>query len=177
MVWINQPEAKGFGDAVSKARPFVEDEDFMVHAGDTYILSPNGAHFKRLIDAHGRLGAEVVFTVQRLDDPRDYGVVEASERRDGVHQVRKIVEKPEAPKSDLAVMPIYIFKQTIFDAIAQAGPGLGDEIWLTDAIQLLVDRGRPVYAIEMGADEVRLDVGNPETYWEALQSSYECMRK
>jgi len=176
LVWINQPEPKGFGDAVAQARPFVEDEDFMVHAGDTYILSPGGAHFKRLMEAHSRLGAEAVFTVQRVDDPRDYGVVEACERNDGVHRVSKIVEKPEAPRSDMAIMPIYVFKRTIFDAISKAGPGLGDEVWLTDAIQLLADQGRPVYGVEMGPDEVRLDVGNPDTYWKALQSSYECMK-
>jgi len=177
MVWINQPEPKGFGDAVSKSRPFVEDEEFVVHAGDTHILSPGGRHFKRLMDAYARLGAEAVFTAQRIRDPRNYGVVEEFEAMDGIHLVRRVVEKPESPRSDLAVMPIYVFKSSIFAAISKAGPGLRDEIWLTDAIQHLVDEGKPIYAVEMEADEIRLDVGDPEAYWAALQGSYASMKK
>jgi len=83
-----------------------------------------------------------------------------------------IVEKPERPPSNLAIMPIYVFDPEIFDAIREVGPGVGGEVQLTDAIQRLIEERRPVRAIKLREDEVRLDVGTPETYWEALAISY-----
>ena len=50
--WINQPEPKGFGDAVLRAEPFVDGEPFLVHAGDTYVISRGNSHIRRLLQAH-----------------------------------------------------------------------------------------------------------------------------
>ena len=83
-----------------------------------------------------------------------------------------VVEKPEKPPSNLAIMPIYIFEPEIFNVIREIGPGVGGEIQLTDAIQKLIEMQKPVRAIKLREDEVRLDVGTPETYWEALPTSY-----
>jgi len=50
---------------------------------------------------------------------------------------------------------------------------VGGEIQLTDAIQKLIDNGRRVVGVMLGEDELRLDVGTPETYWEAVKASYQ----
>jgi UTP-glucose-1-phosphate uridylyltransferase len=52
-------------------------------------------------------------------------------------------------------------------------PGLGGEIQLTDAIQQLINEGFNVQAVKLRNSEVRLDVGNPENYWQAIATSHQ----
>jgi len=173
IIWVNQPEPKGFGDAVLLAQPFVQNQPCLVHAGDTYIISENAGHLKLLIDAYNRLKADAAFLVQKMEDPRQYGVIEAEEMEKGVYRVLAAVEKPEKPPTNLAIMPIYVFRPVIFEELEKTAPGKGGEVQLTDAIQRLVDRGLKVCAVQLNPSEVRLDIGSPETYWEALSLSYQ----
>jgi UTP-glucose-1-phosphate uridylyltransferase len=69
-------------------------------------------------------------------------------------------------------MPIYIFTHTIFDALRVTAPGVGGEIQLTDAIQELIQSGRRVQALNASKEDLRLDIGTPETYWESLGFAY-----
>jgi hypothetical protein len=92
---------------------------------------------------------------------------------DSKFDVVKVVEKPEKPPSKLAIMPFYIFSPEIIEVLEVLDPGLGGEIQLTDAIQKLIDGGRRVVGVMLRDDEMRLDVGTPETYWEAVKTSYE----
>jgi UTP--glucose-1-phosphate uridylyltransferase len=172
IAWINQPEPKGFGDAVLKAEPFVGSEPFLVHAGDTYIISQGISHIRRLLHVHEAHGPSATLTLKEVHDPKKlYGCAEVN-AYGSVIRVLRVVEKPEKPPSNLAIMPIYVFEPEIFGAIKETGPGVGGEIQLTDAIQKLIDVQKPVEAIKLRGDEVRLDVGTPETYWEALAISY-----
>lgn len=171
VVWINQPEPKGFGEAVHRARSFVGNEEFLVHAGDTYIITHECAHLKRLVKAHQELDADATLLLQKMEDPRQYGIVEVEKLADKNYRVNKAIEKPEKPTSKLAIMPIYIFRPVIFEALEKTPPGKGGEIQLTDGIQMLIDWKRKIYAIELKPDEKRLDIGSPETYWHALRLS------
>jgi len=171
LVFVNQPEPKGFGDAVLRTKPFV-DSDFLVHAGDTYIMSGGNDHIRRLMETHFRLGADSTFIVQEVEDPRQYGVIEAEEVREGLFKVKGAVEKPEKPLSKLAIMPIYLFTPKIFDSLEKIGPGVGGELQLTDGIQHMIEEGLKVYAIKLRPEELKLDMGTPETCWEALNLSY-----
>jgi UTP--glucose-1-phosphate uridylyltransferase len=173
VVWINQPEPKGFGEAVHRARAFIGDEEFLVHAGDTYIITREGAHLKRLVKIHQELDADATLLLQRMEDPRQYGIVEVEKLAGENYRVNKAIEKPEKPTSKLAIMPIYIFRPVIFEALEKTPPGKGEEIQLTDGIQMLIDWKRKVYAIKLKPDENRLDIGSPETYWHALRLSYQ----
>jgi len=173
IMWVNQPEPKGFGDAVLLAQPFVQNEPCLVHAGDTYIISENVGHLKLLMEAYNRFRADATFLVQEMEDPRQYGVIEAEEMKKGVYRVKAAIEKPEKPPTNLAIMPIYVFRPVIFKALEKTAPGIGGEVQLTDAIQRLVDWGLNVCAVKLNPDEVRLDIGSPETYWEALSLSYQ----
>lgn len=172
IIWVNQPEPKGFGHAVLTAKPFIGNEPFLVCAGDTYIISHNGDHVKRLVEAHLRYRADATLLLQHMESPRGYGVAEAKEVEDRVFKVRRVVEKPEKPPSSLAIMPIYLFNPMIMKTLEKTPPGFGGEIQLTDGIQKLIDMGLNVYAVKMREDEIRLDIGTPETYWEALSLSY-----
>jgi len=172
IIWVNQPEPRGFGDSVLKAEAVVATEDFMVHAGDTYIISDQSSHLKRLLETHEERGADATFILQEVEDPRRYGVAEVTEIESGVLQVKRVVEKPEKPASNLAIMPIYLFDPVIFKALRNVPIGKDGELQLTDAIQRLIDWGLNVYGVAMKPSEVRLDIGTPETYWEALEASY-----
>jgi UTP--glucose-1-phosphate uridylyltransferase len=172
LIWMNQPEPKGFGDAVLTAQPFVQKEPFLVHAGDTYIISRKAVHLKTLMKIHERLKTDAVFIVQEVANPRQYGVIEAEESEKGIYKVKRAVEKPEKPASNLAIMPIYLFNPIIFEALKKTSPGKAGEIQLTDAIQKLVKWNLTVYAVKLDRNALRLDIGSPETYWEALSASY-----
>jgi UTP--glucose-1-phosphate uridylyltransferase len=172
IIWVNQPEPKGFGDAVFMAQPFVQNEHCLVHAGDTYIVSENARHLRLLMNIYERLNADVAFLVQEIEDPRQYGIIEAKEIEKRVYRVKAAVEKPEKPTTNLAIMPIYIFHPVVFKALEKTAPGKGGEVQLTDAIQKLIEWGLNVCAVQLSPDEVRLDIGSPETYWEALSLSY-----
>ena len=172
IAWINQPEPKGFGDAVLKAESFVGGDSFLVHAGDTYVISQGNSHIRRLMHVHEAHGPSATLTLKEVFDPKKlYGCAEVNADGSALRVVH-VVEKPERPPSNLAIMPIYIFKPEIFEAIRATCPSVGGEIQLTDAIQKLIDAQKPVEAIKLREDEVRLDVGTPETYWEALATSY-----
>ena len=176
IIWVNQPEPRGFGDAVLMTRPFVQNESCLVHAGDTYIISKNAEHLTLLMKTHERLNADATFLVQEIEDPRQYGIIEGNEIEKRVYRVKAAVEKPEKPATNLAIMPIYIFHPVVFKALEKTAPGKGGEVQLTDAIQKLIEWGLNVCAVQLSSDDVRLDIGSPETYWEALSLSYRHFR-
>jgi UTP--glucose-1-phosphate uridylyltransferase len=172
IMWINQPEPKGFGHAVLMAKPYVKDEPFLVHAGDTYIFSTNNAnHIKRLITNHDGNRSDATLLLKEIEDPKQYGVAEVEEKN-GVLTVNGVTEKPKKPKTNLAIMPVYIFSRGILNALEKTQPGLGGEIQLTDAIQQLIKEGFNVQAVKLRNSEMRLDVGNPENYWQAIATSH-----
>jgi UTP--glucose-1-phosphate uridylyltransferase len=172
IITVNQPEPKGFGDAVLRAEPFVGNEDFIVNAGDTSVLSENNDHLRRLMRTYEEFSCDVALLVQEVEDPRNYGVVQGEEVKEGVLKVTMIEEKPERPASNLAVVPIYVFHPTIFKSLEVSKPSRSGEKQLTDGIKTLMSWGLKVYAVKRRPDEMALDIGGAETYWAALQETY-----
>ena len=170
IVFLNQPESLGFGDAVLLGRPFVRGT-FIVQAGDTFILSEGEEHLKRLALMHQKYQASATILVTEVSDPRHYGVVQGSPLEDGVMRITAAEEKPEKPRTNIAIMPLYVFTEEIFNALSDTEPGKNGELQLTDAIQKLVTEGRPVIGVKLRTDELRLDMGTPETMVEALRLS------
>src|SRR5712691_5828372 len=76
VVWVNQSEPRGFGDAVLRAKSFVGGERFLVHAGDSYFLARDADHVRRVMRLSEELKADALFLSQEVDDPRRFGVVE-----------------------------------------------------------------------------------------------------
>lgn len=170
--WVNQPQPKGFGHAVLLARSFVGSDEFLVHAGDTYIISNKNSHLTRLVNTHRRHKDDATLLIQEVPDPRQYGIIEGKETDQGF-KVTRVVEKPEKPITNLAIMAIYVFTPTLFKALKVTPPGKGGEIQLTDGIQKLIDWGLNLHAVKLNNDnDVRLDIGTPETYWEAQRLSH-----
>jgi len=172
LIWINQPQPLGFGHAVLQAKSYVGNERFLLHAGDTLILSRKNSHIKKLIDCHTRNNAVASFIVQEIQDPRQYGVIDGKTRNNTI-RVTDLEEKPKRPKTNLAIMPIYIFEPIIFDYLKMTRPKKLNEIQLTDAISQMVKDGLKVYAVNLTDEMVQMDIGNPESYWESLRTSRE----
>ncbi len=172
-MWVNQPEPKGFGSAVLMAQPFVQNESCLVHAGDSLIISKNMDYIKRLLQAFERFKADAAFLVLEIDNPKQYGIVEGVEVEHGLINVKSVVEKPEKPKTHLAIMAMYVFRPVIFKALEATKSGKNGEIQLTDAIQKMVDDGLNVYAVKLDNKYSHLDIGSPERYWDALELSHQ----
>lgn len=173
IVFINQPEPKGFGNAVFMAKPFTKNEPFLMHAGDDIVLSLNNHHLKRMMEIFEKQDADAVFLVEKVEDPRRYGVMVGKEIESHTFQVEKVIEKPKKPPSNLAVVAIYIFKPIIYEAIEKVRPDASGEIQLADALQALLDWRCKLYALELGSNEKRIDIGTPETYLETLKEVWE----
>lgn len=171
ITFVNQPVPLGFGDAVLRAKAFTGGEDFLVHAGDDLILSKDDNYVRRLIRTFEELSADAAFLVERVKQPRRYGVVEGIQVTDGIYRVERIVEKPKVPRSYMVAIAVYVFKPAIYGEIERLEPGVGGEIQLTDAIQSLIDEGSMVCAVELREGK-RVDVGTSETYWNALETTY-----
>lgn len=170
--YINQPRPEGFGAAVQLAENYISSSDsFLLTSGDSIVFSLKDGHstdfIKRLTETHKKHDADATLAFFKIKDVSKYGVI-VGEESDEIINVSKVVEKPKEPISNLAIVGKYVFKPVIFHALKKIGFGVGQEKQLTDAIQWLVEKGFKVVAIPLKEDEVYLDIGNPQTYIEAL---------
>jgi len=171
VVFINQPKPKGFGDAVGRAALFTGNEEFLMQAGDDLIISKNNNHLKRAAKIFEEYDADTLFLVEEVPDPRKYGVITGKEIKRGIFKVTGIVEKPEKPPSNLAIIALYIFKPIIYKAIRKVEPDENGEIQLADALKLLIDWNCKVYGLKLKPNERRIDIGTAESYLEMLKST------
>jgi len=171
VVFINQPKPKGFGDAVGRAALFTGSEKFLMQAGDDLVISKNNNHLRRATETFEEYDADTLFVVEEVPDSRNYGVVTGKEIKPGIFQVANIVEKPQKPQSNLAIVAIYMFKPIIYKAIKEVKPDKNGEIQLAEALQLLIDWNCKVFGVKLGSDEKRIDIGTAESYLEMLKST------
>jgi len=165
--YIRQKEQLGLGDAIRLGRQHCGREPFAVLLGDTIIDSPDQKPgLRQLLDVFEQKNASVV-AVHHV--PREwvvrYGIVDGVPEPDNANLVRlrQLVEKPAVDKapSDLAIAGRYVFTADIFECIDQTSKGVGGEIQLTDAMNLLA-RQAPMYALAWQAK--RYDIGNRLEY-------------
>lgn len=140
VTYIAQDRPAGLAHALLVARPFLGDHDFVLQLGD--VLLPDG--FVDIAADFRRARPAAHLATQKVADPRAYGVVELD--RDGT--VRRLVEKPTDPRSELVLVGVYFFTSAIHDAVRGIRPSPRGELELTDAIQWLVDSGYAVRASE-----------------------------
>ena len=118
MVWINQNRPLGFGDAVKRAERYVGEEDFIVHAGDVTILSNTKHPILRLIETSKKNpDVKAILLCKEIKDFQRYGVPTVSKISSNLFSVNEVVEKPQKPKSNLGILPLYYFKSDIFSSL------------------------------------------------------------
>lgn len=132
--FVKQNTREGIGHAIRMAKDLVkENEEVFIVLGDTIF----DLDLKEILNLpHSVLG------VRKVDDPREFGVAEM----DGDDFVTKVVEKPQIPKSNMALVGIYKIKESkmLFDAIdynIKNNIRTKDEFQLTDAIMRLIEQG------------------------------------
>ncbi len=168
LVWINQNKPLGFGDAVKRAERYVGKEDFIVHAGDVTILSRSNHPIKRLIDtAKKNPNAKAILLCKKIKNSKKYGVPTVGKMSKNSFIVKEVIEKPDKPKSDFGILPLYYFKSEIFSSLKKIKKGKGSEFQLTDAIQNLIKEKHEVLAITLKNNEDEIDVGTVESYRDA----------
>ena len=166
-----QPEMKGLGDAVLRARAQARGATrLLVALGDAVFDEPEtGGITHRLLAAQ----APLAIAVQRV--PRErlsrYGIVAPrGSTQAETFPIKDIVEKPapEDAPSDFAVTARYLLPESLFSALETTLPGKGGEIQLTDAIRTLLQTGTPGVAVPLQQGETRHDIGGFETYFKAF---------
>ena len=173
LVWINQNRPLGFGDAVKRAERYVGEEDFIVHAGDVTILSNTKHPILRLIETSKKNpDVKAILLCKEIKDFQRYGVPTISKISSNLFSVNEVVEKPQKPKSNLGILPLYYFKSDIFSSLKKIKPGKGKEFQLTDAIQNLIDEKEKVLAISLNKNEEEVDVGTVESYRNAQDVTF-----
>lgn len=146
ITWLLQDAPLGLAHCVLIAKDFLGDDEFVMYLGDNMLeqdLVGFVGEFKQR-RSRPELGSGAIPVAQILlatvEDPRSFGVAEVAS--DG--SVISLVEKPENPPSDLALVGVYLFDRTIHDAVAAIAPSERGELEITDAIQWLIDQGHEV---------------------------------
>jgi len=165
--YIRQRDPLGLGHAVAAAEGHVGGEPFAVLLGDDLMAESNPL-LQEMLHIHDRYGRSVLaaMEVSREEVPL-YGCIEPEfVENETLARVRSIVEKPSAEDapSNLAAIGRYILTPEIFDCLRATRPGVGGELQLTDAINLLAqEQAVYAYVFEGG----RFDVGNKLDYLKA----------
>ena len=173
LLWINQNRPLGFGDAVKRTERYVGKEDFIVHAGDVTIISKLKHPVLRLIEtAKNNPDAKAILLCKKIKDFKRYGVPTVEKVSNNLFLVKEVIEKPNIPKSNFGILPLYYFKSDIFTSLKKIKPGKGKEFQLTDAIQNLIKEKQKVLAITLNKNEEEIDVGTVESYKKSQEITF-----
>lgn len=135
--YVRQTEPKGLAHAVGFAKDFTGDDDFVLYLGDAVY----GSSLKPHVEKFRNSDCSNVNLVKPVEDPRRFGVANVEGDR-----ITKLVEKPSEPESNLAMAGMYVFSPAIYTVLPDLKPSGRGEFEITDAIQMLIDRGDTVLA-------------------------------
>ena len=131
--YIEQEAPLGLAHAVLTGEHFIGSAPFVMYLGDNLLRDG----ISELVDAFRSEAPDALILLTSVPDPEHYGVAEL----DGGGRVARLVEKPSQPRSDLALVGVYMFTAAVFDAARSISPSGRGELEITDAIQHLLDTG------------------------------------
>ncbi len=137
VTYIPQSEPLGLAHAVLTAEDYLAGSPFVMYLGDNLIRGG----IRDLVEDFKSEAPNAMLLLCPVPNPSDFGVAELKEGR-----VIRLEEKPARPKSDLALVGVYMFDRTIFDAARAIEYSARGELEITDAIQRLIDDGRVVHS-------------------------------
>ncbi|HUY51605.1 MAG TPA: glucose-1-phosphate thymidylyltransferase [Streptosporangiaceae bacterium] len=136
VTYIPQDAPRGLAHAVLVSRHFLGDDDFVMYLGDNFIVGGISSLVEEFRSS--RPDAQIMLT--KVSDPSEFGVAEL----DDMGEVIGLEEKPKQPKSDLALVGVYIFTSSVHEAVERLTPSWRGELEITEALQWLIDHGRKV---------------------------------
>jgi glucose-1-phosphate thymidylyltransferase len=137
ITYIHQDNPLGLAHAVKVSQDYLEDDPFVMFLGDNVIQGG----ITNLVEQFQASDWKSQIVLTRVSQPEQYGVAELN----GEGRVVRLVEKPKEPRSDLALVGIYMFDATIHQAVAEIEPSWRGELEITDAIQWLVANDYKVF--------------------------------
>ncbi len=170
-----QNEQRGFGDAVLRAEYFAGNGPFFVHADDGVLTGG----YKEAEELFTEYNADAVLLLRERSNPnKRCGIATVSQLKEDfkghkAFKITAVAEKPEHPESNLMISAVYVFSPKIFAELKKTKEDASTgEIELTGGIQNLIESGGKVYGLLL-EKEIWLNVGDSESYFEALKYSYE----
>ena len=153
ITYIYQHKPTGIASAILQAKDFIGQDSFIMLLGDNLI----SISLRVLKDQVESQGNQAGLLLAEVDNPQDYGIAEVADRK-----IVNLEEKPQKPKSNLAVLGAYAFSPSIFEACETINPSARGEYEITDAIQWLIQQG---YSVAYHKAEISsIDVGTMERW-------------
>ncbi|TSC92794.1 MAG: UTP--glucose-1-phosphate uridylyltransferase [Candidatus Berkelbacteria bacterium Licking1014_85] len=169
LIIVRQKEQLGNGHAVLQAKEIVNHEPFLVAWGDEFMIATPPS-LRQLIEVYNKYNATTIRVIESHDKTHAdrYAFIEGEEIEPGVYKVKKIIEKPgqDNMPSNLASIGGYAFAPEFMEILSRQEKGKGNEIWLADAIEKLLESGQPVYAKRI--DGEYFDCGNKLDYLKTI---------
>jgi glucose-1-phosphate thymidylyltransferase len=135
VTYIEQEAPLGLAHAVKISQPFIGTDPFVMYLGDNLIKDGVTPFVREFLAEQ----PDAQILLAHVKTPEEFGVAELSG-----DQVIRLEEKPKQPKSDLALVGVYLFGPSVFEAVHAITPSRRGELEITDAIQRLIDGGRRV---------------------------------
>jgi glucose-1-phosphate thymidylyltransferase len=135
LTYILQDEPAGLAHAVLTAEEFLGESPFVMYLGDNLLQGGIGD----LVAAFTDHEPDALILLTQVPDPENYGVAELANG-----SVVRLTEKPREPRTDLALVGVYMFTARVHAAAKAIEPSARGELEITDAIQRLVDEGHRV---------------------------------
>jgi UTP--glucose-1-phosphate uridylyltransferase len=172
--WISQNSPMGFGHALLASKKFVGTKPFLLHTGDAYF--PDYSFLNDFIKS-SQYDKKVTTTLllQYKKSLKGFGIAQ-TKKMVPLDVVFHVAEKPKKPQSNLAILPIYILKPDIFEALEKTGLGYNNELQVTDAISTLMAWNRKVTAYNFRNNKW-FDIGTAREYFHALNHSFKIATK
>ncbi|WP_327590608.1 glucose-1-phosphate thymidylyltransferase [Nonomuraea sp. NBC_00507] len=138
VTYIAQHAPLGLAHCVLIAREFLTDAPFVMYLGDNFLVDG----IADLVDSFRKADYDAQILLTKVAEPQFYGVAELGPNG----EILRLEEKPEHPRSDLAIVGVYTFSPAIHEAVRAITPSARGELEITDAIEWLIARGHRVHS-------------------------------
>lgn len=151
ITYIEQDQPRGIAHAVSLCEQFINKEKFLTFLGDNILLDDISKYVKEFQNTD----ASASIVLCEVDNPSRFGIAYVENNR-----IKKIIEKPKNPQSNLAVIGVYLFAPSVFDYIKKLKPSWRNELEITDTLQMMLEDNQKI--IYNTVKENWKDTGTPK---------------